>query len=148
MMKLSNSVDIIKKMKITKDVHEAADLYRILSNLSAAINEKQKELEPLLLENEVYELFPEDQQKVVYAAGKDRTEINKKRLHNFLMKNDREKDFFNITSVSEAAVKKLKDGKELVAKFKQIVGKTSDGIHVKPMTKEEIEKAAEEKGSK
>lgn len=148
-MKLNKTAEFIHSIN-SKDlsIHSIADLYRILSNVSNVIDEKKKELEPILLENKVYELFPEDQQKVEYAAGKDKTEINKTRLHNFLTKNGREKDFFKIVSISEASIKKLKDGKELVAKFKQIIGKTKDGVYVKPMSKEEIEKCAEEKGKK
>ncbi|MGA2433942.1 MAG: hypothetical protein ABSG25_01515 [Bryobacteraceae bacterium] len=140
------STQAMNKLKevtlITKStkVRDVAEMYKELNEAKKLIDAKMKSLAEFLIEKEVNELFPEDNIKVIYEVGRDKTELDNEKIFKEVGK----EMYLKISSVSETSINNNlnKDlAKRLIATSKIFLEeKTKPCIKVTSLSKDDLEK--------
>jgi len=140
---LSNSDVSVDK----QDMKSLARYFVQLKSIEDSISAIYSDIEKILIQNKVNAQFPDMMRKVAYTEPRDISAIDKNLLAEHLFASGRTKDFVDSSSITETKLKMLRDGQELIEKFKKVVGSTKPGVQVRDMTKEEV-KTSEKKKSK
>ena len=140
---LSENIGDIKSPKqVKKNLRKIAEYFLFLSMAQNSLSDKIKEVSEFLINNDVYELFPDFKQKVEKQNGKEKQKWAIRRLYDFLVKkNNRTKDFLSCISITETLVNKLKDAEVLIAAYKSSTYEYgNDSVNARNMTKKELKK--------
>lgn len=119
------------------DIHEVAANYKHLYEIQDLIKKEMGKLKEVLLENQAEEYFPEDEMKVLFQEGKPRYELD----NGVIVEELGIDGFTKVASVSETSIKKMFDeqvANKVIGMAKRNIGKTSDTISVRKMTKTEL----------
>jgi hypothetical protein len=134
---------IKSEIKQSKKLRDKAYLFYKLEDLIDTLRGIQKEIEIDLIRDQVNESFIEERAKVYYHPGNQKTEIDTKKLFDFFKKRDRVNDFVKSVKVSETQLKKIKDGEELIFKFKIPSGLGNESVKVGKISDKELKELVE-----
>ena len=128
-----NDVVLTITEKLEGSLRDKAELYKDLKVVSDFLEEKMMILKKSLLESQVEEYFIEDEYKVLFTEGKQKLEIDTKKVFSLL----NTEDFIKVAKVSETALKEI--GKEEIIKDVKIIleEKTSPTISVRKLSKDD-----------
>ena len=135
-MNINEIKDIIKNLKINGNVRKNAEAYKNLYVLAKEIETKMSSIKPKLIESKVFEIFEDDDLKVIFEDGKVKSYLDTKRVYKEVKNLD---SFLEVATVSEKSLKdNFQDADEIIAKSKIILEeKTNPAISVRKLTKED-----------
>jgi hypothetical protein len=134
--RVKNFIEKQKEVDLS-NIHEVADNYRHLHEIQDLIKKEMGKLKNVLVENKAEEYFPEEEMKVLFQEGKPRYELD----NGVVVEELGVDGFTKVASVSETSIKKLYDeqiANKVIGLAKRNIGKTSDTISVRKMTKQEL----------
>ncbi len=131
--KLAEEVDSLAE-KITQ--------YRTLTHLKKQIEDTMAVLKPVLIKENVNEVFIDDKEKIYIKEGAMQSTISPIKVYDEMVKLNRSREFFSVCTVTASALNKIDDGKSLVAKFKVDTTRKAGSLTVAKMTKNDLEEAS------
>ena len=131
-------------MDNAKSISKIARYYAVLKQTKDSIDKLMDNIKPDLLDAQVNEYYPVDDLKVVYQEGAKMTKIKVKELFESLEAEGREEEFFQIATVTETALKTIKNGEMLIAENKVVLEeKKAPSIRVATLSKDDRKLLAE-----
>jgi hypothetical protein len=124
-----------------KDIREVSKLYKDLNELKNLVDLKMKKIKPILIENKVYELFPEDHIKVQFFEGRSKSFIDVKKVSKEVSPDD----FLKMVTITEKSIKDVmkKEATRIIGLSKKQLQETiSPIIKVSKMTKDELKESS------
>jgi hypothetical protein len=130
--------DILKSLDLTGlSIGDIAHLYAEHKEILEVIESKMNQLKKLLIENKVNEYFPEEDLKVVYQEGSQKSYLDAKKVCGVIGINK----FLEIAKVSETDVKTLEDSHRIIGESKVVTEeRTSPSVRVAKLSKEDKER--------
>lgn len=122
------------------NLREVADNYRKLNEVVKLAEKEMDVLKSVLVNNKVEEYFLEEEEKVVYQEGRNKTFLNTEEVYKALGL----ESFIKVASVSEKAIRDIEDlthgEKETVIGQSKVIleEKTRPSIKVGKITKKEL----------
>jgi hypothetical protein len=125
--------------KYTSSVTQQAEYLIELTEIKTLVEEEIAKPWSFLLKKKETVVVPEKKMKVLYMPEEERSEINVAGLFEQMKKDGRLKDFLEVCSVSQTALKTLEDGESLIADFRVILDKKkSETLSVRALSKKEL----------
>jgi hypothetical protein len=121
------------------NIREVANHYRQLNEVAKLVEKEMGSLKTILIENQVNEIFMEDEEKVVYQEGRQKSFLDSQKVYKVIGL----ENFIKIATVTETA---LKSTNLTVGEVTTVIGqakvvleeKASPSIRVAKLSKNEL----------
>lgn len=133
-------IDRVSNAISDSNVRLAARAFMEIKELSSSIEKAVELAKSFLLDNEVDEIFMEEGKKVFVAPGNVQTAIDVKGLGSQMFLENRFDQFLSIVKTTQADLKTLDDGEQLIAKYKSETGRAKSTVKSSKLSKDDYKK--------